>query len=216
MKASLQLLAPRVYSLPVEAAPVDDPDVDREAWAALDVAEHSVIEVSVHRCAPTLVRELRRVFDESSDIGCKLGDASLAQQVLAVPTFQPSKLDLVSIGADIELEKHVKLVKFYSWCKRLCDCLEAQGFWADYIDPCSGFPVRSARGASPYSEIDGLRTLLPYSTFTTGPCTVVSHPRWNTHCYPATMFVAAPVDQVERALETIAAAIASIENNSER
>jgi hypothetical protein len=201
-KTELQLFPPRVFSIPIEPPPVDDPDVDSAAWIALDTVEQSSIEVSVHRCAPALVRELRRVFDESSGIG-QLSDAELAEQVLAVPTFQPSKLDLVSIGADIELEKHLKLVKFYRWCKRLCDSLEAHGYWADYIDPCSGYPVRSARGAVTYSEIDGLRTLLPYSTFTTGPCVVVSHPRWNTHCYPATMFVVAPIDAVERALEEI-------------
>lgn len=187
-KDALRIVDVQLIALPPIECTNDD--VDPNAWAALDVAEVSTLEVSVHRCSAALRRELARVFANTSNVLEHMDD------VLALPTFQPALNDLVAIGADVELEKDLKLTKFYRWCTEVCDALGKQGHWADFIDPCSGYPVRSDRGASPYSEIDGLRTLLSYATFSTGPCVVVSHPRWNTRCYPATMFTTAPVEIV--------------------
>ncbi len=193
----------QTVALPREAAP---DDVDVAAWNELDASELSVLEFSVHACSAALQRELRRVFASDSELGEVLADAERAACVLAVPTFQPSRLDLVAIGGDVEREKDLKLLKFNRWCQQLCAALKRRGFCADFVDPCSGYPVQSARGASPYSEIDGLRTLLPYATFSTGPCHVVSHPRWRTRCYPATLFVAAPIDALQAAVDEVAAA----------
>jgi hypothetical protein len=33
--------------------------------------------------------------------------------------------------------------QFADFAKPLCQALRAQGHWADYIDPCSGLPVRA-------------------------------------------------------------------------
>lgn len=190
-KDALRVVDVQLIALaPIECVADDNDGVDADAWTALDVAEVSTLEVSVHRCSAALRRELARVFANTRQVTEHMDD------VLALPTFQPALNDLVAIGAAVELEKDLKLAKFYRWCTDVCDKLTEQGYWADFIDPCSGYPVRSARGASPYSEIDGLRTLLSYSTYSTGPCVVVSHPRWNTRCYPATMFTTAPVDVV--------------------
>jgi hypothetical protein len=175
-------------------APCPD-GIDVEAWSALDIAAVSQLEVSVHKCSLTLQRELARVFSNVDTVLEHMKD------VLALATFQPAQNDLVSIGAAVELEKDVKLAKFNAWCVKLCDELTRSGYWADFIDPCSGFPVRSARGASPYSEIDGLRSMLSYATSVAGPCVVVSHPRWNTRCYPASLFTTAPLDVVKAALK---------------
>lgn len=32
--------------------------------------------------------------------------------------------------------------QFFEWARKVTSCLEGQGYWADYIDPCSGLPVR--------------------------------------------------------------------------
>lgn len=180
----------RLVALP----PAPCPDgVDAALWGALDVAAVSELEVSVHACSAALQRELRRVFSNVADLN--------AGALLALPTFQPALHDLVAVGSAVELEKDVKLAKFNAWCARICDRLAQFGYWADFIDPCSGYPVRGARGASPYSEIDGLRAMLSYATSVAGPCVVVSHPRWNTRCYPATLFTTAPLDVVRAVLD---------------
>ena len=100
-------------------------------------------------------------------------------------------------------EKDRRLYKFMAWANKLSDALEARGAWADPIDPCSGLPTRSTRSGAVYSEVDGIRAVLPYSTFQAGPCLVVSHPRWATSCYPASLFTNATAEQVQEALEEI-------------
>lgn len=34
------------------------------------------------------------------------------------------------------------------WAGAICKALEAQGHWSDYIDPCSGLPVRMQESVS--------------------------------------------------------------------
>jgi hypothetical protein len=34
------------------------------------------------------------------------------------------------------------LLQFMEWSQCVCCKLQAQGYWCDYIDPCSGLPVR--------------------------------------------------------------------------
>lgn len=33
-------------------------------------------------------------------------------------------------------------LQFMDWARGVCDRLAAAGHWCDYIDPCSGLPVR--------------------------------------------------------------------------
>lgn len=35
----------------------------------------------------------------------------------------------------------VCLLQFMEWSRCVCDKLQQQGYWCDYIDPCSGLPV---------------------------------------------------------------------------
>ena len=51
-------------------------------------------------------------------------------------------MELVNTGDDVEEEKDELLETFAAWAGRVCEALSAQGYWCDYIDPCSGLPVR--------------------------------------------------------------------------
>jgi hypothetical protein len=42
------------------------------------------------------------------------------------------------------------------------DAIKAAGYWADFIDPCTGSPVIGTAGPSIYSEVEGMHTLLRY------------------------------------------------------
>jgi hypothetical protein len=33
------------------------------------------------------------------------------------------------------------LLQFMEWSQCVCGNLQEQGYWCDYIDPCSGLPV---------------------------------------------------------------------------
>jgi Methylmalonic aciduria and homocystinuria type D protein len=61
-----------------------------------------------------------------------------------VTTCQRARVDLVGVGPDVESEKDRLLHVFQGWAQRVCEDLRQRDVWCDYIDPCSGLPVRSA------------------------------------------------------------------------
>ncbi|KAG5182569.1 methylmalonic aciduria and homocystinuria type D protein [Tribonema minus] len=149
------------------------------------------MQVSVHTCPRALQRELTHVFRGTGvDLtGC-----------LAVPTNQKAGTDLVNMGSDVDIEKDRLLNVFVDFAAWLCSTLREQGFWADYIDPCSGLPMLSG-GNKVYSEVEGMQLLLQYQVMNAGMCRVLLHPTWGSHVYPASCFTTAPIEAVERVLE---------------
>jgi hypothetical protein len=63
--------------------------------------------------------------------------------LLTVPTSQRSIVDLANWGDVAATEKDLLLERFAAWAGDVCDRLGAEGFWADYVDPCSGLLVRT-------------------------------------------------------------------------
>lgn len=86
------------------------------------------------------------------------------------------------------------------FAKAFCDALIEGGYWADYIDPCSGLPMIHREGNNVYGEVQGLVSLLGYQTQNAGCCKIVLHPVWGTSVYPASMFCKAPLEAAQRAI----------------
>jgi hypothetical protein len=76
--------------------------------------------------------------------------------------------------------------------QEICSRLRNMGYWADYIDPCSGLPMLTLNCNKVYSEVDGMEILLNYKAYNAGFCKVLQHPTWGSAVYPATMFCYAP------------------------
>ncbi|CAM9767233.1 unnamed protein product, partial [Chrysoparadoxa australica] len=138
------------------------------------------VEVSVHTCPRSMIRELQFVFPRVD-----------LEECLAIPTNQKASLDLVNLGDIVELEKDKLLNNFISFGAAICDRLESLGHWADYVDPCSGLPMRT-RSNKVYSEVEGMQLLLRYQVLNAGGCKVLLHPKWGSAVYPATLFTTAP------------------------
>jgi len=153
------------------------------------------IEVSVHKCPKALIRELERIFPEVELVG---GEHAL----LAVPTSQHTKMDLVRVGEEVEDEKDLRLERFAELGERVRKSLAQQGYWCDYIDPCSGLPMHGENNSNVYSECDGFQLLLGYRTQKSGPCTMLLHPKWGSAVYPASMFALTPYSVLCSALES--------------
>ncbi|CAM9989064.1 unnamed protein product, partial [Discosporangium mesarthrocarpum] len=147
------------------------------------------LEVSLHTCPKSLMRELRHVFPGVSLDEC-----------LAVPTNQHAALDLVNIGDRVEGEKDRLLNSFIRFARAVCEFLRQQGYWADYIDPCSGLPMLSG-GNKVYSEVEGMQLLLQYQVMNAGMCKVLLHPAWGSSVYPASLFSTAPEHAIRWALD---------------
>jgi hypothetical protein len=156
------------------------------------------LEVSIHVCPRHHREELSYVFPGLD-----------AEGLLVIPTCQHACLDLVNVGVSVEREKDALLERFFAFARAVCDRLQAEGHWADYIDPCSGLPMVHKSGSGVYGEVQALVTLLRYSTQNAGCCTVALHPRWGSAVYPASLFTTAPADAAERALREVAAELAA-------
>jgi hypothetical protein len=113
-------------------------------------------------------------------------------EILALPTNQMALHDLVATGGAVELEKDRLLNVFMDFAHKLCDKIIQAGYWADYVDPCSGLPMLTKNCNKVYSEVDGMECCLNYKSFNAGFCKVLTHPRWGTAVYPATIFAWAP------------------------
>lgn len=50
--------------------------------------------------------------------------------------------------------------QFIDFAKDLCQNLRNLGYWADYTDPVTGYPVLSASGGMLYSDVDACELLL--------------------------------------------------------
>jgi hypothetical protein len=82
----------------------------------------------------------------------------------------------------------------------VCAELRARGYWADYIDPCSGLPMLTKDTIKVYSEVDSMQTLLHYATMDAGMCKVLLHPTWGSSVYPASAFTDAPLATLQAVL----------------
>lgn len=214
----------------------------------MDQAGTDELECSLHYLPKQLLREFSHVFnDEYLKFGDNAGDdvammddspdSSLRLQLLAIPTNQRAREDLVAIGDHIEQEKDrllnvvsmsfvqsnimindisiltrhdvYNLLKsihqFISFGKYICDQLRAKGYWADYIDPCSGLPMISLNCNKVYSEVDGMECLLNYKAYNAGFCKILTHPKWGSAVYPATIFAHAPAEVVQSLIEALPA-----------
>ena len=74
--------------------------------------------------------------------------------LVAVLTAQKSLYELVEWGDEVAKEKDALLERFVAWASKLCQLLMGQGYFADYIDPCSGLPANTD-GNKIYGEVDG-------------------------------------------------------------
>ena len=93
--------------------------------------------------------------------------------------------------------------QFMEFGKHICQVIRSKGYWADYIDPCSGLPMISLNCNKVYSEVDGMECLLNYKAYNAGFCKILTHPKWGSAVYPATIFAHAPPGIVQELIESL-------------
>lgn len=155
------------------------------------------LECSVHTLPKQLQREFHHVFAYTYLDTSRPGEPL---ELLAIPTNQRARVDLVNIGDHVEQEKDRLLNTFMDFGRDFCQKVIAQGYWADYIDPCSGLPMITSDCNKVYSEVDGMECLLNYKSYNAGFCKILTHPRYGSSVYPATIFAYAPKEVVIRLL----------------
>ena len=149
------------------------------------------LEVSIHVAPRAVLRELQQVFG---------GKITFEDAVVAIPTTQHTAMQMVNWGDDAAIEKDRCLEAFFAFAEEVRKKLEPH--WCDYIDPCSGLPKHDKSSNCVYDEVSGHQCLLKYMVSQAGGCKVLLHPKWQTACYPATIFTTAPSNVVLEALGT--------------
>mmetsp|Transcript_14771 Transcript_14771/g.27792 ORF Transcript_14771/g.27792 Transcript_14771/m.27792 type:complete len:201 (-) Transcript_14771:1945-2547(-) len=160
------------------------------------------LECSVHDLPKTLLREFRHVFQDEylkcplpmSTVIVKTESTTEPSVLIAIPTNQKAREDLVAVGTHIEKEKDRLLNVFISFGQDVCEKIRSRGYWADFIDPCSGLPMMTQNCNKVYSEVDGMECLLNYKSYNAGFCKILTHPKWGSAVYPATIFAHCPVN----------------------
>eukprot|EP01135_Chromosphaera_perkinsii_P004609 Nk52_evm2s292 gene=Nk52_evmTU2s292 len=164
-----------------------------------DAVGVSDFEVSIHECPKRMMREMKQLFPCLGTETEK--DKALVEELLIVPTFQRMESDMLGVenpGAD--KEKDEKLDVFFKWATAVCQKIVSQSYFADFTDPCSGFPAIGERGTTFYPDVNGAEALLGYNLDNMGCCKVLSHPKWGTKVYPATLFTTAPAHLLKEAI----------------
>jgi hypothetical protein len=168
------------------------------------------VECSVHTLPKMLLREFRHVFQDtylkrpestSMDTASDADD-NMQLEMLAIPTNQKAREDLVAIGDHIEKEKDRLLNVFIALGRDMCERIRAKGYWADFIDPCSGLPMLTQDCNKVYSEVDGMECLLNYKSYNAGFCKILTHPSWGSAVYPATIFAHCPASVALEVVES--------------
>jgi hypothetical protein len=124
----------------------------------LKSSSSDALEVSIHTLPRPLQREFQHVFHEKNLNIDSIQDP--LAEFLAIPTNQCAKEDLVGIGDHIEEEKDRLLNVYMDFAQAICQRIRDAGYWADYIDPCSGLPMITPNCNKVYSEVDGMECCL--------------------------------------------------------
>jgi len=149
------------------------------------------LEVACVSASRAVLREVQQIFPSKS-----------LSEVRVVATCQRSAMELVNWGDDVATEKDRLLEAFAAFAAEVCEALAAKGFWADFIDPCSGLPSISKESAAVYDEVAGAQAVLKYDVFDAGPCKILRHPTWGSAVYPATIFTDAPKADADAVIAT--------------
>ena len=154
------------------------------------------IEVSIHEFPRLMRRDLSLVLP-SWPVSSYESQGDRGEKLYAICTAQRASIELVNWGPEAAEQKDLLLERFAEWANLVCDLLTKRGFpLCDFIDPCSGLPARTKGCTVVYPEVDAFETLLKYKTYSASGCRVISHPKWGTRIYPASVLVVAPITTV--------------------
>lgn len=107
---------------------------------------------------------------------------------------------------DIFTEMDLLLNRFLWWGQGICSLLHKFGFWANLIDPSTGFPLsndgipNNETSTVRYNEVYAAKILLGYETKSMGPCSAVLHPEFGERSYPCSLLTNAPISLLQEAV----------------
>jgi len=154
--------------------------------AALEQRDHRFdkLECVVQDCPQLLRKDLQSLFPDRNIMHGAFTVISISQQTVN---------DMSAWNRDVEEEREALLDSFVSGASGICDALQSDGYWADFIDPTSGRPYRGQYTNSTLFETDERYRHFGFEIEDLGCCKVVKHHLWGTHAYVGCLFTNAPL-----------------------
>jgi len=143
------------------------------------------IECEAHRCPKLVKKEFCDLFP----------DVNLSKQSLTAITFtQKTSQDMAVWSEQVETEREQSMFNFIGAAEELCLNLRSAGFWADFIDPCSGRPYFGSFTNATMFETDERYRHFGFTIEDLGCCKVISHFKHGTKAYVGVVFTSADVN----------------------
>lgn len=143
------------------------------------------VQVSAHECPASIRRDIESLFPNQA----------MPWPVLALTIAQRTQNDMITWSADVAEEREILTAQLISTATAVCRALQAEGYFADFIDPSSGRPFLS-KDYTPATlfETDPIQRHFGVEVKDLGCCKAVAHAIWGTKVFIGTLFTNAPAD----------------------
>jgi len=132
------------------------------------------VEFSVHD-TPVLLRK---------ELGAMFPTKNVENGPFTTITYsQKTEHDMSKWSEKIEDEREMKTEAFVQTAKEICGRLKEEGYWADFIDPCSGTPHYGSHSNTSLFETDERFRLLGFRIEDLGCCKVILHPKYGRNVF---------------------------------
>jgi hypothetical protein len=148
-------------------------------------AKSNGIECSAFECPDLLKKDFVDLFP-----GINLNEKPLT----VITLTQKTSNDMSSWSEQVETEREDLLINFVGAAGEMCQKLQSAGYWADFIDPCSGRPYFGSFTNATMFETDERFRHFGFSIDDLGCCKVISHNKFGRHAYVGVVFTSATKD----------------------
>lgn len=160
----------------------DDSASSQDVSSAEQVFNYSsTVECAIQPCPKRLRKDFQSMFPEAPSSG-----------MMVATVTQKTQNDMTTWSAKVEQERELLQDKFVEGAKEICNALQKQGYWADFIDPSSGQPFFGSYTNNTLFETDERYCQLGFQIEDLGCCKVIRHFLWGTHVMVGTLFTNAP------------------------
>lgn len=148
----------------------------------------TVLECNAQDCPDLLKKDFQDLFPARNIFGDPLTVITLTQK---------TENDMTYWSEDVDVEREELTGQFVMTARKICRALQEAGYWADFVDPCSGRP-----SLGPYTNATLLETDERYRHFgftieDLGCCKVITHHLWGSNAFVGCLFTNAPADSLE-------------------
>jgi len=180
-----ELAAERYKNVIIQALKVEQEIIMNEKETDSPVEHPVTLEYAIRECSSSFNKAFSDLFVDR-DI--------TSHQLTVVTLSQKTVRDMSEWDAEVEEEREELVANFIETAGAICEKLRAVGFWADFIEPCSGRPYFGSFTNATMFETDERYRLFGFTIEDLGCCKVIKHHMWGTHAFIGCIFTNAPAD----------------------